>query len=303
MSTTLAATARPRRLISSKLRSNTPTEIVLERPTAIQRLGAALLNPAKNYLLPASWLKMLLKRSAGPLLAEGFARPGGWRSMEILYRNDEPVDWLDRQALRDNPISMGSRNRLKIITRRLANLIAQYGARGPVTILGIGAGPGRHVQSALVDSGVDPARVTAHLVDLDDDAFEYGRALAEELGIASSIHFQQGDARSIRSSLPDMQAQIVKLVGLVEYLTDEQFLDLLSEVRNVTTRDATLVTHGFVDAFQTRRFLSRVFNLRHHRRSAEQMTSLLRSARFRVIDSVTEPVGVYPILTAIRDDR
>lgn len=50
--------------------------------------------------------------------------------MELIYRNAEPVDWLDRQALRDNPLSMGSRNRLKIITHRLATLISQYAAQG-----------------------------------------------------------------------------------------------------------------------------------------------------------------------------
>ncbi len=298
MSTAFKTTARPRRLTPPGIRLMNPPVIELERPTMAQRIGSALLNPAKNYALPVSWLIGLLRRSTGPLLAESFARPGGWRSMEIIYRNDEPQDWLDRQALRDNPISMASRNRLKIISQRLATLVTQYGASETVTILGIGAGPGRHVQSAIVKSGIDPARVTAHLVDLDDDAFDYGRALAADLGIASSIHFQQGDARSIRTSLPGVQVQIVKLVGLVEYLTDEQFLDLLAAVKSVMSNDATLITHGFVDAFQTRRFLARVFNLRHQRRSAEQMTTLLRSAGFRVIETITEPVGVYPILTA-----
>jgi hypothetical protein len=275
----------------------------LERPSIAQRVGAALLNPAKNFLAPAAWLQKLLRQSASPLLAESFLRPGGWRSMEIIYRNDEPVDWLDRQALRDNPISMASRNRLQLVSQRLATLIAMYGRRGSVNILGVGAGPGRHVQSAIVESGIEPGHVTAHLVDLDDDAFDYGRALAARMGIASSIHFRQGDARSIRTALPEMQAQIVKLVGLVEYLNDAQFLELLAAMKTVMSDDATLVTHGFVDAFRSRRFLSRVFNLRHQRRSAKQMIALLESAGFRAVETTTEPVGVYPIITAVRDAR
>lgn len=223
--------------------------------------------------------------------------------MEIIYRNDKPVDWLDRQALRDNPVSMASRNRLKIISQRLAGLIAKQARRGSVNILGVGAGPGRHVQTAIVDSGIDPGQVTAHLIDLDDDAFEYGRALAAKMGISQSIHFRQGDARSIRETLPEMQAQIVKLVGLVEYLTDAQFHELLAAIRPVITDDATLITHGFVDAFHTRRFLDRIFHLRHRQRSAEQMHALLQSAGFRAVETVTEPVGIYPIITAVRDDR
>src|SRR5262249_28921580 len=83
--------------------------IPLESPSMRQRAGYLLANPWKNFLLPAGWLRPRLRRSRSPLVAESFARPGGWRSMEIIYGNAEPVDWFDQQALRDNPISMGAR--------------------------------------------------------------------------------------------------------------------------------------------------------------------------------------------------
>jgi SAM-dependent methyltransferase len=274
----------------------------LETPTVQQRAGYLITNPWRNYLLPVSVLQGLMARSNSPLIAEGQVRPGGWRSMEIMYRNDEPVDWPDRQALRDNPLSMASRNRRRIITRKLASLIADYAARSHVTVLGVGAGPGRHVQTALADSGVDPARVEAWLIDRDDDAFEYGRSLAAGLGIADSIHFLKGDACRIREVLPDVSAQIVKLVGLAEYLNDLQLVELLRALRGAMAPAGTLVTHGLVDAYGTGRFLARVWNLRHRKRSARSMTRLIESAGLRVTECVTEPAGIYPIVTAVRDE-
>src|SRR5207253_1774052 len=110
-----------------------------------------------------------------------------------------------------------------------------------------GAGPGRHVQSAIVDSRIEPARVSAYLIDLDDDAFGYGRALSERLGIAQSVHFLRGDARRIRECLPDVSADIVKLVGLAEYLSDAQLSELLAALREVMAPGASLLTHGLVD--------------------------------------------------------
>src|SRR5262249_45937815 len=165
---------------------------------------------------PAAWLRGRLRCSRSPLVAESFARPGGWRSMEIIYRNAEPVDWFDRQALRDNPISMAARNRRRIVTRKIAELIARYGDRSAVTIVGVGAGPGRHVQTAIVESGIDPARISAYLVDLDDDAFEYGRLLAARFEISRCVNFVKGDARRIREVLPAVAANIIKIVGLAE---------------------------------------------------------------------------------------
>jgi cyclopropane fatty-acyl-phospholipid synthase-like methyltransferase len=220
--------------------------------------------------------------------------------MEITYRNSEPVDWFDRQALRHTPTSMASRNRLKLIVPRLAAQIVRHAQAGNVTILGVGAGPGRHVQSAIVESGIDPARVTAWLIDRDDDAFAYGRSLAARLEISRSIKFLKGDARRIRETLPNVSAQIVKVVGLAEYLTDSQLLELFVALRRVLARDGSMITHGFVDVHRNGPFLARTFDLRHIQRDERQMTALLKAAGFKVHECLVEPVGMFPIITAMR---
>jgi SAM-dependent methyltransferase len=276
------------------------TAVSLESPSHLMRAGFQLVSPLKNFLLPAGWLQRRLRRSGSPLIAESFVRPGGWRSMEIAYRNDDPVDWFDRQALRHTPACMASRNRLKMITARLASLIARFARAGDVAVLGVGAGPGRHVQTAIVDSGVAPERVMAWLIDRDDDAFTYGRALAARLEISRSVRFLKGDARRIRESLPDVSAQIVKVVGLAEYLSDAQLMELFIALRQVLAPQGTLITHGFVDAHRNGPFLARVFNLRHIERDEKKMTAILKAAGFQVDECVVEPVGVYPIITARR---
>jgi SAM-dependent methyltransferase len=297
------ADAQNRNVPHLRSHRNTPiAAIPLEAPTIGQRAAYLLANPWKNFLIPAGWLRSRMRRSRSPLVTESFLRPGGWRSMEIIYRNAEPVDWFDRQALCDNPISMAARNRRRIVTRQIANLIARCSAPSPVTIVGVGAGPGRHVQTAIVESGIDPARVSAYLIDLDDDAFDYGRALAARLEISRCVNFLKGDARRVREVLPAVAADIIKVVGLAEYLADAQLVEMLRALREILVPGGSLITHGLVDAHGTGRFLARIFNLRHIRRNERQMRTLLQSAGYRVTDCVLEPVGVYPILTAERDD-
>jgi len=272
----------------------------LERPSLVQRIGYSLLNPPKNRIVPSPWLRALMRRSGSALIAESFVSPGGWRSMEILYRNPQPLDWLDRQALRDNPITMAARNRRKIVIDRLADLIRQHPADEPMSLLGIGAGPGRHLQTAMLESGRSKDLLTAYLVDLADDAFPYGQALAKSLGLDDRVHFLRGDARNIGQTLPQTQIHLAKLVGIIEYLTDEQLAELLTAVHGILAPGGHLLTHGLVDRYKTGRFLARVFNLRHHQRDERALEKSLTAAGFRIVSCEYEPVRIHPIVTAVR---
>lgn len=280
-----------------------PSKPISERPyeslpATTRFVQRRLMNPLRNHLLPARLVRGLLSFSRSPLVIESLIRPGGWRSMEITYRNDEPVDFIDRMALRQTPMSLASRNRRNYVTATIARLIREFAADGPVSILGVGAGPGLQVQNAIVASEIDPQRVTAHLIDLDDDAFAYGRQNAQRLGIAGSLHFLRGDACRIEDVLPHVAPQIVKIVGLAEYLNDRQLLDLLRTMSRIMPPGAALVTHGLIDAWGNAPFLKRVFNLRHQARTGEAMAVMLRSAGFEVAGQFVEPIGIFPILTA-----
>lgn len=290
---------------TKRIRTDNPGEQkldleLLEKPSVIQKLGYLFANPGKNHLIPAPWLQKLVKSSGSPLIEESFRSPGGWRSMEIVYRNDKPVDWFDRQALQDNPISMAARNRRKVVTSRLMDLVEQYRDNSPVLMLGVGAGPGNHIQAAIAESGLTSDQVQAWLIDIADDAFEFGRQLADSLGISDSVHFIQGDARRISEALPNTHPHIVKLVGIVEYLTDNQLAEMLEAIHGVMDPNGSLLTHGLIDRYGTGRFLERVFELKHHPRDEQKMTAMLNDAGFDVVHSVTEPTGIHPILTAVR---
>jgi hypothetical protein len=288
-------------MMSAIERLPTLSEQPLEFPSLPQRIGYRLLNPYKNSLIPASWLRASLRTSRSPLIAESMVSPGGWRSMELIYRKQPPIDWLDRQALLDNPISMAARNRRKIVTQLIAHLIAQQPPDQHLNLLGVGSGPGWHIQTAIVEANIPASRATAYLIDLADDAFPYGRRLAANFGLQDSVYFIRGDARQIRETLPSVRVNIAKLVGIVEYLTDDQFIVLLQALHDIMVPEGSLVTHGLVDKYQTGPFLARVFQLRHHQRDAKFMTELLNRTGFHVSDCQYEPTGIHPIITAVRD--
>lgn len=263
-------------------------------------LTKALIDPLRNYLLPARFLRRLMGRSNSRLIAESMVRPGGWRSMEIVYKNAPPVDFLDKMAVRYNAVSMAARNRRKFVTQKLTSLITHFASAGPVSILGVGAGPGLQVQDAVVRSEIERGGVAIHLIDLDSDSFEYGMEQARQRGLADDVQFVQGDARAIHDYLPDIRPQIVKMVGIVEYLTDEQLKELLQAVHGIMADGGALVTHGLVDHHNTGPFLARVFNLRHCQRTKQQILDIVESCGFRDSECFVDPMNVYPIVTTFK---
>ena len=265
-----------------------------------QRLVQSIVNPWRNQLLPASFWRYVMSRSRSPLIAESLRRPGGWQSMRIVYANDSPQGIQDRMAVRYNPISIASRNRRKLVVALLTDLLKQGMDEKRLDIVGIGAGPGLHVQEAICKSNICRANVHAYLIDRDSDAFEYGRTCARERGIQDCISFVQGDAREIRAVLPDVSPQIVKVVGLLEYLTDAQAINLLQAIHAVMAPSGQILTHGIVDRFHSAPFLRRTFGLDHVYRTGPEVKSLLETAGFRVTQQLEEPMKIYPILIASR---
>lgn len=261
-----------------------------------QRVIKTVVDPIRNRLLPTSMLRRMANRSQSPLIQESLVRPGGWRSMNIVYENRRPVDWMDRMAVRYNPIAMDSRNRRKLVTAKLTELLKGLQNEPKIQLLGIGAGPGLHLQDAVIRSAVPVEKVRISLIDLDSDAFEFGRQCAKERGLQDIVEFVQGDAREIRRVLPDVSPHVVKIVGLIEYLTDEQVVQLLSAMRDVIQPEGRLLTHGLVDRYNSGPFLARAFGLKHFHRTEHDVAALLTAAGFKVATVHHTPMQMYPVL-------
>lgn len=255
-----------------------------------------VVDPLRNNILPASLLKRMASRSQSPLIQESLVRPGGWRSMNIVYENRRPVDWMDRMAVRYNPISMATRNRRKLVTAKLTEVLKTFADQPLLQLLGIGAGPGLHLQDSVVRAGLPAEKVRISLIDLDSDSFEFGRQCAAERGLSDSVNFVQGDAREIRKVLPDVAPHVVKIVGLLEYLTDEQALQLFAAMRDVIQANGRLLTHGLVDRYNSGPFLARTFGLSHHQRTADDVRALLKSTHFETMAVYETPMQIYPVL-------
>ena len=252
-----------------------------------------LVHPFGNYF-PAPVLRGTLRLLGSELARESWADPGGWRSMVISYA-DRRHRLVDRLLCTLGTMPMALRNRRRLAAHILTRLIDACPS-DPVHVLCLGAGPGLVINDAMRAASRD---VVATLVDTSDDACGYGRQLAEASGHGHLTRFIRGDARHVRDLL-DRPADLVKMLGLCEYLSDAQVTDIARAVADAMPHGAAIVTNSLSDAHGTDRFFRRVFGLDMIHRSPEELAALLAPAGFTDVVSVAEPLGVYHVLIGRR---
>ena len=256
---------------------------------AIKRV---LIDPLANYL-PASLWRWVLATAKSELAAANWTEPGGWRSMVISY-DGRPHQWADKVLVGSGAVSMALRNRLRLASRLLGELIDSLPA--PVHLLCLGAGPGLITVRALAAAST-PCDAT--LVDLNPEGFEFGRELARRHGLEDRMRFIQGDVRDVGRML-EHRPSLVKMIGICEYLTDEQIVGIASAVAQVMPPVAPIVFNNITRRHGNDRFLRRVFGLHMVYRSVKHMTDLMRQAGFGEFHVHQEPLGVYSVIVGRR---
>ena len=260
---------------------------------ATRLLKAAVVHPLVNYL-PAGLLKGVLRLSRSELAAANWADPGGWRSMVISY-NGRCRQWADKLLVAGGTIPMALRNRRRLAGKVLAHLIDQAHS-DPVQVLCVGAGPGMIIIDAMVQAR---RAAVATLVDLRDDAHQYASDLARRHGLGDRIRFVTGDARDI-GKLADCRPEVVKMIGICEYLSDEEIGQIASALAGVMPHRGAILFNSLSKSHGTDRFFRRVFGLHMIHRSPQDLQEIMARAGFGDFVSIGEPLGVYHVILGRR---
>ncbi|MFP3938415.1 MAG: class I SAM-dependent methyltransferase family protein [Phycisphaerae bacterium] len=270
-------------------------DIDFEKPGPVARaVKAGLVNPLVNHFIPAELLRAVLKFAKSELAESNWRDPGGWRSMVISYEGN-PTQIADKFLVGAGGIPMALRNRRRLGARLIARLIEQTGHE-PVHVLCLGAGPGRIIIDAMSQARADSE---ATLVDLNSDAFDYGRRIAAEAGVGDKVRYIQGDVRDVKEML-EYPPDIVKMLGICEYLTDEQIVSIARAVAEVMPVGRSVVFNSISRAHGTDSFFRRVFGLHMNYRSPRELQELMGKAGFGNFVSVPEPTSVYHVIVGRR---
>jgi hypothetical protein len=252
------------------------------------------INPMINYILPRWLLRKFFSRRS-PLLAACIREPGSWECMRLSYEPEAPQGAVDRMVQKYGSFPMALRNRKRLVSAMLGDLISQYDR--PVHIVGVAAGTGHNIMEGMLRAPKTPS--FAYLVDLSDGATSFGQQLAQRLGLAERTKFISGNVLEIERFV-DVPPDITVAVGILEYFTDEQAVELAKAMYRAAPPGGAFLANSIMAAHGSDRFLRTVMGLHLNYREPSQLCQVLAQANYGGFTVRCEPLGIYSIVVGFK---
>jgi SAM-dependent methyltransferase len=225
-----------------------------------------------------------------------------WRALEAVYEFRDGVGAnaflrAADQFYMNIRNAQAARNRLRMAMRALRAEIVMMHQDGlvapgePVRILSLAAGSARGVIGVIKemkDRGF-PAKV--FLIDTAPEALSYARRLAAENGGSEEVSAAVEDVINFRAVIRTFKPDIVEMMGLTDYLSDELAIKLFRMIRIALKPDGFFFTSN-VHPNSERYFLKQVVNWDMIYRTKEQLADLFVKAGFPSPKVVPEPHGI-----------
>ena len=230
------------------------------------------------------------------------------RSLDYVYQNEARGELgvgklIDRTYL-NSPGWRGIRQRKVHLEKLLRTAIDRTRDAGrAVRILDVAAGCGRYVLDVLARDR-DP-NVIAYLRDFTPANVEQGTRIAEEMGLASRVRFEPGDAFDEENLAAIAPAPTITIVsGLYELFGDNDMVQRsLRGIRRAMSEGGFLIYTGQPWHPQLE-MIARVLTNRDgqpwvmRRRTQEEMDDLVRAAGFRKLDMEIDRWGIFTVSLA-----
>jgi hypothetical protein len=277
-----------------------------ETNSPLRKMANAFLIPTLN-ILPVSTRELLKKthRSAREIIEHATTH----RAMEVLY-DIEPRPAANRLQnlflsiwLSTNN-SKAVRNRLKLVKREIKKKIAELVAENKeIKIVNIASGSARAVLDAAneIPSNHD-LQLSVKFIDKNHEAISFSQQLAKDHRHYSSFQWIKDTADGFfKTHDPEMKFDIAETVGLLEYLNEEEVVNIFKMIYHALDFGGILITANITDNIE-RRFISEVLGWKMVYRSTDELSSLLISAGF-ALDKMRiyyEPQRIHCIIIAQR---
>ncbi len=290
------------------------TSLDYEYERGLRRLLNIFLIPLFN-ILPAALRPYITRDRAANEVAD---HRTSHHALEVLYHSGanistpkDPITRIARNLWFGTNNAKAVRNRLRFVRHSIAEHIAQRIDAGAKTIaiLSIASGSARAVIESVVAARAQYPTVRFRVVLLDKkpDALAYSKRLAQEHGLPEDAHvdisWREGTAETAVRSFRDAgdTFDIVEMVGLLDYFTDEKVISVSREIRTILAPHGMFITAN-VAPNKEQPFVTKFVDWKMIYRDHNAMGDALVAAGFPAedIDLTYEPLKVHIIARAYK---
>lgn len=194
------------------------------------------------------------------------------------------------------------RNRLLIVENTFEEeliRIFKTGSRS-ISIYTLGGGSARAlIQTTSKLATQYPCEyITVSCIDKDQKALEFGSALANEYDLTHTFRWIHGNAKHLDTYAPSASVDIIEMVGLLDYFSDDSATELLKKIYAVL-KPGGLFIFANVHPNNEMPFVLHLGWPPMYYRREQDLRDLIKNAGFhKSSDIVFEPLRIHMIATA-----
>lgn len=261
--------------------------------------------PLLNWV-PSKIIRKIMKRSsqdAGTVVEKG----GSTHALEVMYTryHHRPFSQGFFKGLADffwhHAISQPKalRNRLKIVEYFIKDAISRRIKDGRnVEILNVAGGSSRAIIHVLTDYKQNKQNLLVKITSIDKDAnaIELGKEISEEYGVGESFIWINGQIRDLSRYVYEKRFDVIEVVGLLDYLSDEKVERLLILLREHLRQDGELIVANIMPNNEAP-FIARTgWPAMQYRTYSELAEIILRTGFNKPYDIIAEPLKIHAVI-------
>jgi SAM-dependent methyltransferase len=275
----------------------------LEKHPLLVRFLRLFTVPILNIIPPRIIKKIVVKSS--PYGAKVLEKPGTTHSLETMYTkgyfNSAGIIKNLSNFFWHNVVSQPKavRNRLRIIEDILESELKQQIINGEsIHIYNLGGGSSRAIITTVSKFSVHNL-VTVTTIDRDAKALQKGREIAKEYNVGSLFNWVQGDVREIDKFIDPNSAEIIEMVGLLDYFDFPNSIELIKKIYSKLKPGGVFIVAN-VHPNPESQFVQNVGWPKMHYKTTDELAQILHQSGFNeeYISLSYEPLLVHLIAVA-----
>lgn len=224
------------------------------------------------------------------ILDRSFAKPRGYAgdyfTLELIYRNHPVGDGrlgplIDKWAL-NLPAAQAVQNRREFLTSAIKDIYSNWNKEWAMPVTSLASGPARE----LFDLFGEPSPPYLHMtcIDIDSEALSFTSETAFDIDISKHMNFCQDNLIHLakgRGKTVLMPQQIIYSVGLIDYLGDDEVVDLLNWIFDNLLPGGQTIIGNFDVSNPNKLFMDHILEWELIHRSSSDLKRLFEKSNFQ----------------------
>lgn len=258
-------------------------------------LSSFLLNLIPPWL--GSWLIKVTSKKAGSVKEKATT----YYALDTIYTTHQLRSLKLKDVLEYLWFKIGNtkaaRNRLKLVKKLLRQTIQEKIKQGEkINFLSLGSGSARAIIEIIAENKINQDYFFINLLDKDEEALNFSRKLLQEYNLSpTNFNFILDKVRNFDLHLKQ-PANIIEMVGVMDYLKDNDAIDIFRKIYNNLPNDSVFITAN-IQKNKESKFITKTIKWPMIYREPEDLIPILLASGFKKdkIKISIEPLKIHMV--------